>query len=214
MRLKSVNCELLFPTAVWVVEYEDFQPVNEGILAEMEHVDWASEHRRRGLESLVEDRYDEDIFITLDLVPSARAIVDAFTYNCNQIAREAGWELEENEIRVTDVWAHMTPPGRSTQLHHHMPDHLSCAYYVRTPEGCGNLRLLDDRKHRTIEPRAATPAPANRQWAEIRAREGLMVIFPSWVSHQVGENRSGETRVSLSMNAVLVPRGIPSVPQV
>ena len=214
MKLKNVDCRHVFAVAVWLVEYEDFAAVNDAIVAEMARVDWDKEHRRRGLENEVERRHGEDVFITVEQVPSARAIVDAFSYNCNQIAREAGWDLEHNEIRVTDLWAHLTPPGRSTQSHHHMPDHLSCAYYVRTPPDCGNLRLDDDRKHRTLEPAAANAGPTTSKFVEIAAREGLMVIFPAWMSHQVGENRSAERRVSLSMNASLIPRGVQRAPSV
>ena len=32
-----------------------------------------------------------------------------------------------------------------------------------------------------------------------------MIIFPAWVSHQVRENRSQTERMSLSMNAKLMP---------
>jgi ectoine hydroxylase-related dioxygenase (phytanoyl-CoA dioxygenase family) len=38
----------------------------------------------------------------------------------------------------------------------------------------------------------------------------MMVIFPSWVSHAVEQNRSSQERVSLSMNATLVPKSEPA----
>jgi uncharacterized protein (TIGR02466 family) len=209
VELKNVNRQLLFPTAVWMIEYDNYQGVNQGILDEMSRVDWEAEHRRSGRAGEAHDRYLEDIFITTELVPSAEAILSAFVHGCEQIAEESEWDLVSNEIRVSDLWAHVTPPGKNTQRHHHLPDHLSCAYYVRTPEDCGNLRLLDDRKYRIGEPDSATPNALTGHWVDVPAREGLMVIFPSWLSHQVGENRSDEPRVSLSMNAALLPKGSP-----
>ena len=209
MELKNVNRQLLFPPAVWMIEYDNYQGVNQGILDEMSRVDWEEEHRRSGRAGEAHDRYLEDIFITTELVPSAEAILSAFVHGCEQIAEESEWDLVNNEIRVSDLWAHVTPPGKNTQRHHHLPDHLSCSYYVRTPEDCGNLRLLDDRKYRIGEPDSATPNALTGHWVDVPAREGLMVIFPSWLSHQVGENRSDEPRVSLSMNAALLPKGSP-----
>ncbi len=209
MEIKNVNRQLLFPTAVWMIEYDNYQGVNQGILDEMGRVDWEAEHQRSGRAAEARDRYLEDIFITTELVPSAAAIVSAFVHGCEQIAEESEWDLVNNEIRVSDLWAHVTPPGKNTQRHHHLPDHLSCSYYVRTPKDCGNLRLLDDRKYRIGEPDSATPNALTGHWVDVPAREGLMVIFPSWLSHQVGENRSGEPRVSLSMNAALLPKGSP-----
>ena len=88
-------------------------------------------------------------------------------------------------------------------------DNYQGVNYVRTPQDCGNLRLLDDRKYRIGEPDSATANALTGHWVDVPAREGLMVIFPSWLSHQVGENRSSEPRVSLSMNAALRPKGSP-----
>ena len=209
MELKNVNRQLLFPTAVWMVEYDNYQDVNQGILDEMSRVDWEAEHQRSGRAAEAHDRYGEDIFVTTELVPSAAAVLSAFIHGCAQIAEESEWDLINNEFRISDLWAHVTPPGKNTQRHHHLPDHLSCAYYLRTPEGCGNLRLMDDRKYRIGEPKSATPNALTGHWVDVPAREGLMAIFPSWLSHQVGENRSGEPRVSLSMNAALLPKGSP-----
>ena len=209
MEVKNVNRQLLFPTTVWTIEYDDYQVVNQAIVDEMSRVDWEAEHARSGRTGEVRNRYLEDIFITTELVPSSAAILSAFVYNCERIAEECEWDLVNSEIRVSDLWAHVTPPGKNTQGHHHMPDHLSCAYYVRTPEGCGNLCLLDDRKYRFAEPASATPNALTSHTAYFPAKEGLMVIFPSWVTHQVEENRSSEPRVSLSMNAALFQKNSP-----
>ena len=209
MEVRNVNRQLLFPTAIWMVEFNDYEAINRGILDEMARVDWEAEHARSGRAAEVRDRYQEDVFITPELVPSVSAVLSAFVYCCERIAEESEWDLRNNEIRVSDLWAHVTPPGRNTQSHHHLPDHLSCAYYVRTPDDCGNLRLLDDRKYRIGEPISATPNALTGHWMDIPAKEGLMVIFPSWVSHQVGENRAGEARVSISMNAALLPKDSP-----
>lgn len=209
MEIKNVNRELLFPTPIWMVEHDDYQSVNQGIVDEMSRVDWEVEHEKSGRTAEVQNRYMEDIFITTALVPSAAAVLSAFVFNCERIAEECEWDLDGREIRVSDLWAHVTPPGKNTQRHHHLPDHLSCAYYVRTPENCGNLRLLDDRKYRFAEPDHTTTNAITAQTVDIPAKEGLMVIFPSWLSHQVGENRSGEPRVSLSMNAALLPKDSP-----
>ena len=207
MEIKNVNRQLLFPVPIWLVEHADFDSVNQAILDEMSRIDWQAEHEKSGRMDEVRGRYMEDVFITTELVPSSMTIVQAFVHSCERIAEELEWDLVNHEVRVSDLWAHVTPPGKNTQPHHHFPDHLSCAYYVRTPEACGNLRLTDDRRYRVLEPKSRTSNAITGRFVEIPATEGLMVIFPSWLSHQVGENQSNESRVSLSMNAALVPKG-------
>ena len=204
MRLGSVQGEAIFATPIWHARYEDFEPVNRAILAEIDAVDWDASHARRGLLERYERRHREDLFITLEEVPTARAVLSAFAHNCVQIAGQLGWDLVRHEFRITSFWAHMTPPGKATQLHHHLPSHLSCVYYVATPDGCGNLRFLDDRKHRVLEPVSMNNHEITRRGVEVTPTEGLMVIFPSSVEHQVGENDASERRVSLSINADLM----------
>lgn len=205
MKIKEVDSDVLFPTPLWIVDYEDFESVNRTILDEMDKVDWDAEHQRHKLGSLSEHRHREDTFITVELVPSAKVILDAFGSSCAQIGQELGWDMEHNDIRVEEMWAHITPPGKNTQTHDHAGAHLSCTYYVRAPKACGNLRFVEDRKHRFSEPAGSVIGMQK----EVAAKEGRMVIFPAWVSHYVDENRSGETRVSLSFNASLVPNGTP-----
>jgi uncharacterized protein (TIGR02466 family) len=151
MKIKSVDCEALFPTPFWYVEYEGYEEINRAILREIESVDWSVEHAQRGLQWEAENRHHEDIFITPESVPSSRAIIEAFGHHCLEIARVSAWDLENNELRITDLWAHVTLPGKNTQTHHHSPAHLSCAYYVKAVAGCGNLRFVDDRKHRILD---------------------------------------------------------------
>jgi hypothetical protein len=38
------------------------------------------------------------------------------------------------------------------------------------------------------------------------AREGTMIVFPSWLPHKVPRNNSDRNRVSISFNAVLSAR--------
>jgi hypothetical protein len=105
-----------------MIEHDNYQSVNQGILDEMGRVDWQAEHRRSGRAEEANDRYLEDIFITTELVPSSEAILSAFVHGCEQIAEESEWDLVNNEIRVSDLWAHVTPRSKNTQRHPQRPD--------------------------------------------------------------------------------------------
>lgn len=210
MKAANIERNLLFPTPLWCIEYEGFAEVNRAVLEEIRRVDWLAEHQRRGLERLYESRFREDVFITTEKVPSAKVVVEAFEESCSRIALELGWDLESHRIHVTELWAHVTPPGQWTQVHDHNPSHLSCAYYVSVAENCGNIQFFDDRKHRSIEPESSSPGPLTSRRVTVPAKAGMMVIFPAWMSHAVEQNLSGEERVSLSMNATLVPKAASS----
>lgn len=78
-------------------------------------------------------------------------------------------------------------------------NHFSGVYYVNVPKGCGDLFFSDDRLVRSYEPNS------NSRCQGFYVKEGQMVIFPSWLTHHVGVNASGQTRVSLSFNAHVTP---------
>ena len=208
MKFSKVQNHMVFPTPLWIIDYEDYETVNQTLIDEIAAVDWVEEHRRLELEQAHEDRYREDYFLTPHSVPSVGHILDAFLENCSQIARELGWDMQNNRMQITAVWAHVTPTGKSTQRHHHYPDHLSCVYYVRTPANCGNLRFVDDRKHRLNEPKSSIDKNVMGKRVEIAAAEGKMILFPSWLDHVVDENQSGEDRISISANMKLMPTDV------
>jgi uncharacterized protein (TIGR02466 family) len=48
----------------------------------------------------------------------------------------------------------------------------------------------------------------NAQAAEYGAKEGLLLVFPSWLQHAVQPNRSDSDRVSISFNLGYRPVGM------
>ena len=49
-------------------------------------------------------------------------------------------------------------------------------------------------------PRKAKARMANRTWIEIPAKAGNLVLFESWLRHEVPPNPANEERVSVSFN--------------
>lgn len=82
-------------------------------------------------------------------------------------------------------WFNEMPPGHRTTLHSHEEDDelLSGVYYLVCPAHSGRLILHDDDALITITP-----------------RPGLLVLFPPDLPHEVEENRSRETRLSIAFN--------------
>lgn len=101
---------------------------------------------------------------------------------------EDGMTNDKIEYVVPDdeFWAHVQEKNMSTNTHDHGHAALSVVYWLKVPEGSGNLRL-----HLKPE-QIGTPV--------IEPKEGGMIIFPAWLEHSVGRNRSEENRISISMN--------------
>lgn len=107
-------------------------------------------------------------------------------------------DLEGRELVMTDCWVNIMPRQVVHGLHLHPLSTLSGTYYVQTPKGCAGLKVEDPRLDRFM---AAPPRKAAaRPWVEIPAEAGKVVLFESWLRHEVPPNPSAAERISISFN--------------
>ena len=87
-------------------------------------------------------------------------------------------------------------------LHLHPLASISGTYYVRTPRGCSGLKFEDPRLDRFMAapPRKARARRENRVWVTIPAEQGNLVLFESWLRHEVAPNPTAAERISVSFN--------------
>ena len=111
-------------------------------------------------------------------------------------------DLRGRTIRMTDCWVNIMPPTAAHSLHLHPLSFISGTYYVRTPRGCPGLKFEDPRlsKFMAAPPKLATARPAHRPHVTYPAEAGNVILFESWLRHEVAANRISEERISISFN--------------
>jgi uncharacterized protein (TIGR02466 family) len=117
-----------------------------------------------------------------------------------QYARALEFDLAGRELAMTDCWINMMPRGVTHGLHLHPLATISGTYYVRTPRGVPGLKLEDPRLDRYM---AAPPRRADagqRPWFTVPVAAGTVVLFESWLRHEVPPNPVASERVSISFN--------------
>lgn len=121
--------------------------------------------------------------------------VDAF-------ARELEWDLEGRELTMTDCWINIMPPSVVHSLHLHPLATISGTYYVQTPRGCPGLKFEDPRLDRFMAapPRKPNASERNRSWIVMPAAAGNVLLFESWLRHEVAPNQAKTQRISISFN--------------
>lgn len=115
-------------------------------------------------------------------------------------ARSLEFDLEGGELTMTDCWVNVMPKLVVHGLHLHPLSTISGTYYVRTPRGVPGLKFEDPRLDRFM---AAPPRRADareRHWHTVPARAGQVVLFESWLRHEVPPNPVATERVSISFN--------------
>ncbi len=111
-------------------------------------------------------------------------------------------DLEGRALSLTDCWVNIMPRGVTHSLHLHPLSTISGTYYVRTPKGAPDLKFEDPRldRYMAAPPRKVGHRAANRPWVTVPAAAGNVVLFESWLRHEVPPNPVASERVSISFN--------------
>ncbi len=102
-------------------------------------------------------------------------------------------------LELTGCWANISPPGDGHRPHTHPNNYLSGVYYVQTQEGANTISFDDPRPQTNIiAPVTSEITDENAGQIHITTREGLLVLFPSWLQHQVPRNKSQQARFRIA----------------
>jgi uncharacterized protein (TIGR02466 family) len=112
------------------------------------------------------------------------------------------WDLGGRRLEMTDCWINIMPHRVSHSLHLHPNSVVSGTYYVATPKGCPGLKFEDPRLSRFMAapPRVSEPRRENRSYTVYPAVSGNVILFESWLRHEVVANPVKAERISISFN--------------
>jgi uncharacterized protein (TIGR02466 family) len=119
-----------------------------------------------------------------------------------RFARTLEFDLAGRALAMTDCWVNVMGRGAAHGLHLHPLSTISGTYYVATPPRSAGLKFEDPRLERYMAapPRRSNARRARRPWVLMPARSGGVVLFESWLRHEVPPNLAGGERVSISFN--------------
>jgi uncharacterized protein (TIGR02466 family) len=115
-------------------------------------------------------------------------------------ARALEYELDGRELAMTDCWINMMPRGVTHGLHLHPLSTISGTYYVRTPRGVPGLKFEDPRLDRYMAAPPRRADAAQQAWVRMPVSAGTVLLFESWLRHEVPPNPVAAERVSISFN--------------
>lgn len=124
------------------------------------------------------------------------------TRHVRAFARTLDMDLRGRSIRLTDLWVNIMPPTAAHSLHLHPLSFISGTYYVTTPRGCPGLKFEDPRlsKFMAAPPKLPGARRENQIHITYPAEAGNVILFESWLRHEVAANRTAEERISVSFN--------------
>jgi uncharacterized protein (TIGR02466 family) len=117
-------------------------------------------------------------------------------------AQKVGFDLAGGKLKLDSLWVNCLPPGGVHTGHIHPHSVISGTYYVTLPDGASALKLEDPRLAMMMAaPTRLSGAGQDLQpFVFLRPEEGEVILWESWLRHEVVLNRAKSKRVSISFN--------------
>lgn len=149
---------------------------------------WSREHRYAGYTSYasLNDLPKRD--------PAFADLAKLLTRHAVDFARECEFELPRKP-RLDSLWANLLKSGGQHSGHIHPHSIISGTFYVEVPAGSGAIRFEDPRL-----PLMMAAPPRAGSFVTVQPRPGLLLMWESWLRHEVRPGTGRGERLSISFN--------------
>ncbi|WP_372614964.1 TIGR02466 family protein [Aquicoccus sp.] len=117
-------------------------------------------------------------------------------------AADLEFDLGEGRLELEDIWINILPEGGTHASHIHPHSVISGTTYVAMPDGASALKLEDPRSARMMAspPRRKDARKELRTFIYFTPEVGDVLLWESWLRHEVPMNMAEDERVSVSFN--------------
>ena len=149
---------------------------------------WSNEHRYAGYTSYA----SLDDLPTRD--PAFAALARLLARHAGAFAKDCGFDLQRKP-KLDSLWVNLLKAGGQHSRHIHPHSIISGTVYVEVPKGSGAIRFEDPR----LPLMMAAPARPDT-FITIEPKPGLLLMWESWLRHEVLPGAGRGERLSVSFN--------------
>ena len=190
---------LFFSTPIWTSKIEKYQTVNNSMQ------NYISNLQKKDPEGVIKSNFKGWHSKNFDMKDEEpQNFIEKIKMNINTAIKDMGWDLETQEVKISNMWAIINTKGSLNQKHNHSNSDLSAAYYVSAEENCGDIIFYDPRPAKVYKhPIAKEANILNATINSISPEQGMLILFPSYLEHSVDPNLSEHKRIVISFNLSL-----------
>jgi len=117
-------------------------------------------------------------------------------------AEDLQFDLGDRGLALEDLWINILPEGGTHAGHIHPHSVISGTTYVAMPDGTSALKLEDPRLPMMMAapPRRKDARQELRTFQYIAPQVGEVLLWESWLRHEVPMNMAEDDRISVSFN--------------
>ena len=157
---------------------------------------WAKEHGYKGYTSYASL---DDLPIRDPAFGDLKRLLDK---HVAAFARECAFDLGGKKLKLDSLWVNVLNGGGGHSGHIHPHSVVSGTLYIALPAGSRGLRLEDPRLAMMMAaPTRSEDAPEMlRSFVEVVPEVGTVLLWESWLRHEVPAGSGSARRISISFN--------------
>lgn len=109
-------------------------------------------------------------------------------------AKKLGLKFDTGALELSAIWVNVMPKNVYHAFHLHPLSVISGTFYVSVEKNASPLRIEDPRASLFMA------SPARKIQHDLQPKNGEVILFESWMKHEVPPHQSNESRVSVSFN--------------
>ncbi len=197
----------LFPTLLYRAELPNAAKLNGNLedaaitLSEDDGAGqrWCEKHGYPGYTSFSSN------FDLAAMIPAFKTLVKELDKHASAFAKELHWDIRGGKPICDSIWVNVMPEGGSHTSHIHTNSVISGTYYVSVPQGAGPI-VYEDPRHALMmaaPQRLATAPREMKSHISETPEAGTVLMWESWLRHEVPLNKADGLRISVSFNYVI-----------
>ncbi len=134
--------------------------------------------------------------------PIFAQLVRALDTHVAKFAKDCQFDLGDKTLQLEDIWINILPEGGIHTGHIHPHSVISGTTYVALPEGSKAIKFEDPRLAMMMAapPRLKDAAEHLKQFVYIAPEVGDVLLWESFLRHEVPMNMAEDDRISVSFN--------------
>lgn len=138
-------------------------------------------------------------------MPAFKKLERILDRHAAEFAKALHWDIKGGKPVCDSLWVNVMSEGGSHTSHIHPNSVISGTYYVKVPKGAGPIVYEDPR----LVMKMATPPIKAKAPREMKSHvhetpeAGSLLLWESWLRHEVPLNRAEGERISISFNYVI-----------
>lgn len=161
-----------------------------------EGLSWSKENYLRGYTSYASM---DQLFVFSSTFKDLQTLIDS---KLSAFLKATSLDLKPKDLFMSKMWVNVMGPDCTHPAHIHPFSVISGTFYLAVPKGSPGIKFEDPRLTSFMaRPTVSKTAHwSQRNFVQLKTKPGDLVLFESWVRHEVPPNQSQNPRISVSFN--------------